>query len=91
MKSFGIEEAVITLGQEGGWVETLGGETFDFSADRIENVTDPTGAGDVFFAAYLISRFVNNQDIPDACRCAARSAACQVQGTHISIDRLVLP
>ena len=91
MECFEIEEAVITLGQEGGWVETLSGEKFDFSADRIESVSDPTGAGDVFFAAYLISRFGNNQDIPDACRCAARTAARQVQGSHISIDRLVLP
>jgi sugar/nucleoside kinase (ribokinase family) len=91
MKAFEIEESVITLGQEGGWVQTLSGERYDFSADRIKTVTDPTGAGDVFFAAYLIRRFVNNQDIPDACRYAARIAACQVEGTHISIDRLVFP
>ena len=90
MKSFEIEESVITLGQEGGWVETLSGEKVDYSADRVENVTDPTGAGDVFFAAYLICRYIKNQDIPDACRYAARTAACQVEGTYISIDSLVL-
>jgi len=91
MKSFEIEESVITLGQKGGWVETRSGEKFDYTADRIETVTDPTGAGDVFFAAYLICRFVNSQDIPDACRYAAGTAARQVEGTHISIDRLGLP
>ncbi len=91
MKSFNIEESVITRGREGGWVETPGGQKFDYSADRIESMTDPTGAGDVFFAAYLIGRFIHKQDIPDACRHAARTAARQVEGTHISIDRLVLP
>ena len=91
MKSFEIEESVITLGQEGGWVETLSGEKYEYSADRIKTVIDPTGAGDVFFAAYLIYRFANIQDIPNACRYAARIAARQVEGTHISIDRLILP
>ena len=91
MKSFEIEESVITLGPEGGWVETLSGEKYEYTADRIKTVIDPTGAGDVFFAAYLICRFVNNQDIPNACRYAARIAARQVEGTHISIDRLILP
>jgi sugar/nucleoside kinase (ribokinase family) len=91
MKTFEIEESVITLGQEGGWVETLSGDKFHYKADKIESVTDPTGAGDVFFAAYIISRFANNRDIPDACRYAASTAARQVEGTHISIDRLGLP
>ncbi len=91
MKSFEIEESVITLGQKGGLVVTLSGDKFHYKADKIESVTDPTGAGDVFFAAYLICRFVNSQDIPDACRYAASTAARQVEGTHISIDRLGLP
>ena len=90
MRSFDIEESVITLGPEGGWVETLGGEKFNYSAGRIGAETDPTGAGDVFFAAYLIGRLADHQDIPDACRRAARTAASQVAGKHISIDRLLL-
>jgi len=91
METFEIEESVITLGHKGGWVVTLNGEKFEYPADRIENVTDPTGAGDVFFAAYLTCRFLNNQDIPNACRYAARIAARQVEGTYISLDRLILP
>jgi sugar/nucleoside kinase (ribokinase family) len=91
MKDFKIEESVITLGQDGGWVEKQSGDKFHYKADKIESVTDPTGAGDVFFASYIISRFANNRNIPDACHYAARTAARQVEGTHISIDRLVLP
>ena len=90
MKSFEIDESVITLGQKGGWVETRRGEKFKYSAGRVNAVTDPTGAGDVFFAAYLAGRFVNNQNISDACRHAACIAARQVEGRYISIDRLAL-
>ena len=91
MTCFEIKESVITLGQKGGWVQTLKGEKFKYSADRIECELDPTGAGDVFFAAYLLGRFVNNKDVPDACRYAAATAARQVEGRYISVERLVLP
>jgi sugar/nucleoside kinase (ribokinase family) len=91
MKDFKIEESVITLGQDGGWVEKQSGDKFHYKADKIESVTDPTGAGDVFFASYIISRFANNRNIPDACRYAAHIAARQVEGKYLTIDSLVLP
>jgi sugar/nucleoside kinase (ribokinase family) len=52
---------------------------------------DPTGAGDVFFASYLVGRFLNNQNIADACRYAARTAGRQVSGKYITFDVLALP
>jgi sugar/nucleoside kinase (ribokinase family) len=91
MKSFEIEESVITLGQDGGWVESMRSGKWDFSAQKVEAAVDPTGAGDVFFAAYLVSRFLNNQNIADACRYAARTAGRQVSGKHITFDVLALP
>jgi sugar/nucleoside kinase (ribokinase family) len=91
MESFEIEEAVITLGREGGWVQTRDGLKINYTANRLETVADPTGAGDVFFAAYLLSRFIKNRGIADACQYAAGIAARQVEGTYISLDRLVLP
>jgi sugar/nucleoside kinase (ribokinase family) len=91
MKNFEIDEAVITSDRKGGWVQTLSGEKYPYTADRIASVTDPTGAGDVFFAAYLLSRFTKKQDIADSCRYAAVTAAKQVEGTYISLDNLALP
>ncbi len=91
MKSFDIEESVITLGPDGGWVESIRGGKTDFSAKKVEAAVDPTGAGDVFFAAYLASRLFNNQNIADACSNAARIAGRQVAGRYITHDRLALP
>ena len=90
MKFFEIEEAVITLGREGGWVQTREGRKVTYKANRLEKAADPTGAGDVFFAAYLLSRFIKKQGIAQACQYAAKIAARQVEGTYISLDRLVL-
>jgi len=90
MQSFEIEEAVITLGREGGWVQTREGLMVNYKANRLAKAADPTGAGDVFFAAYLLSRFIKNRGIAEACRYAAKIAARQVEGTYISLDRLIL-
>lgn len=91
MKSFDIEETVITLGQDGGWIESIRSGRTEFSAKRVETVADPTGAGDVFFAAYLVGRYLNNQKIADACRSAAHTAGLQVAGSHITFEKLALP
>ena len=91
MRSFDIDESVITLGPDGGWVETLRGDKYKYKADRIETVTDSTGAGDVFFAAYLASRFAHLQGIPAACRHGAHTAARQVADRYITSARLAIP
>ena len=87
---FEIEEFVVTLGDRGGFVQKQNGETFHYDAAMIKTPVDPTGAGDVFLAAYIVSRFVNQKDIPDACIYAAKIAARQVAGKYITKDELSL-
>ena len=90
MTRFKIEESVVTLGKNGGFVHTRNGETFQYAAAPVNSAFDPTGAGDVFFAAYIVSRFSDRMHIPEACRYAARIAARQVEGNYITINRLGL-
>ena len=52
---------------------------------------DPTGAGDVFFAAYLASRIYARQSIEEACERAASLAALQVEGRYIQGTLLEAP
>ena len=59
-----------------------------YQAPKIESPSDPTGAGDVFFAAYIAARYADKKDIADACRYAARIAARQVAGKYIAPETL---
>ena len=90
MIRFKIEESVVTLGENGGFVQKQSGETIKYAAKPVNSLVDPTGAGDVFFAAYIVSRFSNQMQILDACRYAARIAAQQVEGKYITISQLAL-
>ena len=90
MIRFKIQETVVTLGQKGGFVRTQTGESHNYAACTVNVPIDHTGAGDVFFAAYILSRFTNQMQIRDACRYAARIAARQIEGKYITIDRLGL-
>jgi sugar/nucleoside kinase (ribokinase family) len=88
VQSFHIDEFVVTLGGGGGFVQTRKGDKIDYDAVSFGMNGDPTGAGDVFFAAYIYNRFVNQVQICEACRSAARIAARQVAGTYISYRQL---
>ena len=90
MQRFKIEECVITLGRKGGFVQNCRGELFHYDAAVAETPLDPTGTGDVFFAAYIVSRFADNKNIPDACVYAAEIAARQVEGNYIPGELLSL-
>lgn len=88
LSKFQIEEAVVTEGYKGGWVQRYGGETHYFKGEPIPNPWDPTGAGDVFFATYVIQRRFKGLDIPGAAAAAAETAARQVAGDHIPSEIL---
>ncbi len=88
LSEFQIEEAVVTEGYKGGWVQWFGGEPHHFKGEPIPNPWDPTGAGDVFFATYVIQRRFKGLDIPGAAAVAAETAARQVAGGHIGHEIL---
>jgi sugar/nucleoside kinase (ribokinase family) len=90
MIRFNIEESVITLGEKGGFVQKQTGEVKRYSAAPVKLSVDPTGAGDVFFAAYIANRFSNAMQIPEACHCAAQIAARQVEGRYITMKQIGL-
>jgi sugar/nucleoside kinase (ribokinase family) len=90
MRRFKIDEFVVTFGKDGGFVQKQSGKKFQYDAEKVKSPVDPTGAGDVFFAAYILGRFLGRKEIEDACRYAARVAAQQVAGKYITIDRLGL-
>ena len=90
MQQFKIEQSVVTLGAKGGFVQTSGGDKIRYDSGRLEAQGDPTGAGDVFFAAYLVNHVFNRMKILDACQSAARIAARQIEGNFIPHHQLAL-
>jgi sugar/nucleoside kinase (ribokinase family) len=68
--ALGVPEIVVTFGSEGSLV---------FAEGRLERVparatgveVDPTGAGDAFTAAYLVSRSAGYAPVPAAGRASA--------------------
>lgn len=88
MNAYKLSEIVVTNGSEGGRVVLMSGEVVSYKARRVNHVVDATGAGDVFFAAYLVSRLHQRHSVRVACKHAALVAARQVQGRYIPEDCL---
>jgi len=88
MNAYELNEIVVTAGREGGYVVSTSGEVVRYKAQPVNHVVDTTGAGDVFFAAYLVSRLHQRRSVRVACKHAALVAARQVQGRYIPEDCL---
>jgi len=84
MDKYNIKEFIVSRGEKGGFVKTLNAEEIVYEAAPVRTSDDSTGAGDVFFAAYIIGRFVKNKDVMDACNYAASLSARQVEGMYIT-------
>jgi sugar/nucleoside kinase (ribokinase family) len=90
MERFEIREWVLTDGARGGRIHVRGLESVHYTA-RAADALDPTGAGDVFLAAYAAARLGRNTSVAAAGRHASAVSALQVVGRHIPFDLLLLP
>lgn len=83
MERYGIAEWIVTRGPEGGSLHVRGGRNQLYAPVRVGPPSDPTGAGDVFLAAYAVARFRLLQPPAMAASHAARISAEQVAGRYI--------
>ena len=90
MRDCSATEWVVTEGSHGGWVASRQGTRTKFASAPVATVADPTGAGDVFFAAYLAHRLHRGAGIATAAQRAAALAARQVEGGFIDAVMLRL-
>ena len=70
LHSFGVPEVVVTLGP-GGSLVLAGGRLERVRARPVEGAVDPTGAGDAFAAAYVVSRSSGHPPVAAARRATA--------------------
>ncbi len=77
LHGIGVGEVIATLGDEGA-ILSLGDEAYRIPAYRVEAV-DPTGAGDVYLAAYLIERLRGGE--PTWCGAFASATASLIVET----------
>ncbi|MCU0559992.1 MAG: PfkB family carbohydrate kinase [Desulfobacterales bacterium] len=80
MERFAIREWVVTDGDRGGRVFLRGGRRHAYACAPAASGGDPTGAGDVFLAAYAAARFAAGRAVGPACVQAAAEAALHVAG-----------
>jgi sugar/nucleoside kinase (ribokinase family) len=90
LTTYGVEEFIVTKGRQGGYARDHSGCEYPYNAVKIQTMQDPTGAGDVFFAAYTLGRFHKNLNIAGACSFAAKLAANQISGRYITRDAIGL-
>jgi 1D-myo-inositol 3-kinase len=83
MGRFKISEWVMTSGSRGGCIHTTGLGRQPYAPAPISAVMDPTGAGDVFFAAYIVARLWNRKEPAEAARHAAKLAADHIAGRYL--------
>lgn len=90
MTRFEIAEWVVTSGFQGGTIYSGNARVYRYSSEPVSPVVDPTGAGDVFLAAYTVSRFRDRKTVAGAGRYAAKLAASHVAGRYLP-DVLAVP
>lgn len=90
INKYNIQELLITEGSKGGQILRPKAAPISFRAVQVKNFTDFTGAGDVFFAAYLIKHIYHREEISTSCDYAARIASLKIKGSYIPYSDLDL-
>jgi sugar/nucleoside kinase (ribokinase family) len=90
MTRFDIAEWVVTSGFHGGTIYSGNARVYRYSSEPVSPVVDSPGAGDVFLAAYTVSRFRDRKAVAGAGRYAAKLAASHVAGRYLP-DVLAVP
>ncbi len=82
----GFGELLLTAGARGGRLIGRDGSVIDYAPVPVppERIEDPTGAGDVFFAAYLSGRHHEGWTEQESLSHAARIAALHVTGEYLT-------
>jgi len=84
LTKYNLDEILVTRGEYGGYVVSKGGDPVSYEAEQMAQITDTTGAGDVFFAAYLISHLYDHHGISQSFEYALQVTAQQIAGKYIS-------
>ena len=88
MQRFDIREFVVTSGASGGFVQESTAPATPYAAAPAKSDGDPTGAGDIFMAAYVVEHLLKQRSVADACQYAASLVAQQFEGKFIKEDEL---
>jgi hypothetical protein len=83
IRLFDIDSLLITDGRKGGRLVKRDGTELQYAPLPLVETQDTTGAGDVFFAAFLSSWFHQGNSEREALEHAARTAALHVEGRFI--------
>jgi len=90
INKYNIQEMVITEGSKGGQILRPKAKPISFRARPVNKSVDLTGAGDVFFAAYLVKHLFQRENISLSCDYAARIASLKIKGGYIPSSDLNL-
>lgn len=90
MKRFDIAEWVATSASKGGCIHVRGSRRRSYKPVPVDVPVDPTGAGDVFFAAYTAARLHLRKTPAVAVRHAARLSSDHIAGRYIPAETLGL-
>ncbi len=89
LERFDIGRALITDGRNGGRLVARDGSEIPYAPLPLVDSTDTTGAGDVFFAAFLARWFHEQRPEREALNHAARTAALHIRGLYLPVSSLL--